>query len=80
VSRKDRVKLGVTFFSILKSAKKLKHDPNFDNFSKSERAELILEDILGQKLPEARADMPELDWTGILSFIVKILPLLLMFL
>jgi len=79
MSRKDRTKLGVTFFSVLKSVRKLKNDPNFENYSKTERAELVLEDILNKKLPEARADMPELDWTGILAFIIKILPLILMF-
>lgn len=74
---RDRRRLGVNFFSVLRAAKKVAEDPEFEPDSALEMAETILANIVGKDLPQAKADMPEIDWDSLLAFIMKILPLIL---
>ena len=77
MSIKDRRKKGVTFLAVLRAARELSDDVDFDPSSKSEAAEKILEKIISKKLPLAQNEEPEIDWNGLLEFIERILPLIL---
>lgn len=77
MSVRDRRRLGVNFISVLRAARRLSESPEFEPESDRELHELILEEILSKKLPEARASMPEIDWTAIIAFIERVLPLIL---
>jgi hypothetical protein len=73
----DRRRLGVTFISVLKAAKKVTANPDFLPTSRRDIAESILEEIIGKNLPQAREAEPGIDWDGLLAFIEKLLPIIL---
>lgn len=75
---RDRRRVGVNFFSVLRAAKKVTSDPEFEPGSMRELSEAILTQIIGKDLSQARVDMAEIDWAALLAFIEKILPLILM--
>ncbi|MEA1999538.1 MAG: hypothetical protein U9N61_09515 [Euryarchaeota archaeon] len=75
---RDRRRMGVNFFSVLRAAKKVTSRPEFEPGSPRELVESILEEIVGKDLPQARSDMPEIDWDSLLAFIEKLLPIILM--
>lgn len=74
---KDRRRFGVNFFSVLRAAKKVTTNPEFEPTTQTEFAEAILSEIIGKDLPQAKVNMPEVDWDSLLAFIEKILPLIL---
>ena len=77
MSIKDRRKKGVTFLAVLRAARELSDDADFDPTNKKEFSEKVLEKIISKKLPAAKAEEPEIDWNGLLEFIERILPLIL---
>ena len=77
MSIKDRRKKGVTFLSVLRAARELSEDAEFDPQNKKEFSEKILEKIISKKLVAAKSEEPEIDWNGLLEFIERILPLIL---
>jgi hypothetical protein len=77
--RKDRKRLGVNFLSVLRAAKKVASDPSFEPESTDEMAEAVLAEIVGVSFPQAKLDWQDIDWEAIIAFIMKILPLLLLF-
>ena len=75
---RDRRKLGVNRFSVLKAARKLTKDPEFDpdvtmELASREFAELVLAEIIGKPAAQAMRDDPSIDWEGLFSFIERIL-------
>jgi hypothetical protein len=77
MSIRDRRRMGVKFISILKAAKKITNDPEFEPTTRKELTERILEEIISKKLPQARRDDPEIDWDALLEFIEKLIPIIL---
>ena len=77
MSIRDRRKKGVTFLAVLRAARELSDDADFDPANKKEFSEKVLEKIISKKLPEAQNEEPEIDWNGLLEFIERILPLIL---
>ena len=77
MSIKDRRKKGVTFLSVLRAARELADDADFDPTNKKEFSEKVLEKIISKKLAQAQNEEPEIDWNGLLEFIERILPLIL---
>ena len=76
MSIRDRRRFGVTFFSVLRAAKELAQNPEFEPKSNDDFSEAILAKIVGRSLPEAREAMPEVDWNSLLEFIMAILPVI----
>ena len=77
MSIKDRRKKGVTFLAVLRAARELSDDADFDPTNKKEFSEKVLEKIISKKLNQAQNEEPEIDWNGLLEFIERILPLIL---
>jgi hypothetical protein len=77
MSLRDRRKLGVNFISVLRAARKITKDPEFEPTTKRELSEKILEEIASRKLPQIRQDDPSLDLDAIIEFIEKLLPIIL---
>lgn len=69
----------VNFISALRAAKIVTTNPNFVPTSDRHLAEAILNEIAGDDLPQAKIDFSNIDWEKIIDFIIKMLPLLLMF-
>ncbi len=74
---RERARFGVNFFSVLRAARKVSSRPDFAPGSHREFAEAILSEIIGKNLPQARSDMPEVDWDSLLAFIEKLLPFIM---
>ena len=77
---RGRRRAGVNFISVMRATRRLTQDPDFEPVSQKEMCQLVLEEVMNKSLPQAQAEMPEIDWEAILAFIMKILPLILMFL
>lgn len=75
MSLRDRLALGVNFFSVAKAAKELMSDPNFQPTTKREFAEKVLEKITSKSLPQLQEAGISLE--EILAFIEAILPLII---
>lgn len=74
---RDRRRLGVNFFSVLRAARKVSSDPKFEPTTKEDLSEAILEEIMGEKLASARMTREGIDWDGLLAFIEKLIPLIM---
>ena len=75
MSLRDRWRLGVNWFTVLKAAKELSSDPNFEPTTQREFAEAILCHLSGMNRPQAVKD--GIDWDSLIEFIERILPLIL---
>lgn len=75
---RDRRRLGVNFFSVIRAAKKVTSNPAFEPSSQQDLVDAIFTELIGKDLPQARASEPGIDWDAVIAFIMKILPLILM--
>jgi len=73
----DRRRFGVNFISVLRAAKEVTSDPDFEPTTRREIAEKILEKIIGKSLPQLRESEPGIDLSSIIAFIEKLLPIIL---
>jgi len=80
-NRRWRREAGVTYLNIRRTAKKLKEeDPEgWEAMANAEQAVVILADISEDGKAEHFQGLSDIDWGQILEFIIKILPLILIF-
>jgi len=62
---------------VLRAARKVSSNPEFEPVEPGDLSEAILEEIIGEKLSKARLSREGIDWDGLLAFIEKLIPLIL---